>query len=404
MKKFTALFLLLSLLLTGCGASSATNLMEEVPARVICLAEQPDCAAEATDFALRLFRASLAEEGNTLVSPLSVLAALGMTANGADGETLEQMESLFGMNTQEVNAFLYSFLDGQGDALKLANSIWLTDDSRFQVSQSFLETNADFYQADIFTAPMDSTTLDAINRWVAEKTNGMIPRVLEEIPESAIAYLVNALAFDARWPEPYRESAVHESVFTTEDGTEQTVELMYSTENSYLEDDLAEGFLKYYDGRKYAFAALLPKEGVSVSEYVQSLTGDHLQNLLAQPQDVTVHAAIPKFETEYSTDLSGVLAELGMVDAFDPIYANLTGIGTLEGDNLYISRVLHKTAITMAEQGTKAGAATVVEIAEGAAYMEDVKTVTLNRPFVYLLIDCEENIPFFLGTLMDTAD
>lgn len=404
MKKYTVLFLLLSLLLTGCDTSSATNLMEEVPARVVCLAEQPDCAEEATDFSLRLFRVSLAEEGNTLVSPLSVLAALGMTANGADGETLEQMESAFGMTTQEVNAFIYSFLDGRGDALKLANSIWLTDDNRFRVSQNFLETNADFYQADIFTAPMDGTTLDAINRWVEEKTDGMIPRVLEEIPGSAIAYLVNALAFEAQWPEPYRESAVHESVFTTEAGGEQIVELMYSTESDYLEDDLAEGFLKYYDGRKYAFAALLPREGVSVSEYVQSLTGDHLQSLLAQPQDVTVHAAIPKFETEYSTDLSGVLAELGMVDAFDPIYANLTGIGTLEGGNLYISRVLHKTTITMAEQGTKAGAATVVEMAAGAAYMEDIKTVILNRPFVYLLIDCEENIPFFLGTLMDTAD
>ena len=404
MKKLTVFILLLSRLLTGCGASSATNLMEDVPARVVCLAERPDCAAEATDFSLRLFQASLAEEGNTLVSPLSVLAALGMTANGADGETLEQMESVFGMTTQEVNAFVYSFLDGQGDALKMANSIWLTDDSRFRVSQNFLEANADFYQADIFTAPMDGTTLDAINRWVEEKTDGMIPRVLDEIPESAIAYLVNALAFEARWPEPYRESAVHESVFTAEDGTEQPVELMYSTESVYLEDDLAEGFLKYYDGRKYAFAALLPREGVSVSEYVQSLTGDHLQNLLTQPQNIPVHAAIPKFETEYSTDLSGVLAEMGMTDAFDPVYANLTGIGTLEGYNLYLSRVLHKTAITMAEQGTKAGAATVVEMVAGAAYIEDIKTVILNRPFVYLLIDCEENIPFFIGTLMDAAE
>lgn len=401
MKRLTAITLLLALLLTGCGGHPA-NLMEDVPARTICLAEQPEKQSEATDFALRLFQSSLEEGENTLVSPLSVLAALGMTANGAGGETLAQMEEIFGMSTADANAFLYSYMDGQTAQLKLANSIWFSDDDHLKVRQSFLETNADFYQADIFQTAFTPETCAAINDWVKEKTDGMIPEILDEIPADAVMYLVNALAFEAEWPEPYREDQVRDGVFTGEDGTAQTAELMYSEESYYLEDENATGFLKYYSGGQYAFAALLPREGVSVADYVQSLTGAHLQKILGNAEVVTVNAAIPKFEVEYGVEMKDILQAMGMTDAFDREKADFTGIS--EDGGLFIGRVLHKTAITVAEQGTKAGAATVVETREGSMIqVDESKTVTLDRPFVYMLIDCEQNLPFFLGTMMDVG-
>lgn len=402
MKKLTAFFLIFALILSGCTASGTANLMEKVPARVICLAEFPDRGAEAEDFALRLFRASMKEGENTLVSPLSVLSALAMTANGADGETLAQMEKVLGMTTGDMNAYLYSYMDGLSDSLKPANSIWFKDSETLTVKDTFLETNADFYRADIFKSPMDETTLEEINGWVEEKTDGMIPEILDEIPELAVMYLVNALAFEAEWEEVYDEYSVHQRTFTTEDGTERSVDMMYSEEQHYLEDENAAGFLKYYDGRAYAFAALLPKEGVSVSEYVHSLTGEHLRELLANPETVTVNAGIPKFEAEYDGEMSEILTEMGMTDAFDGSRADFSRLGSSTEGNIYISRVLHKTFISVAEQGTKAGAATAVEMAaEGAYIQEEIKTVTLDRPFVYMLIDCEQNLPFFIGTMMD---
>lgn len=402
MKKLTAIVLLFSLLLTACGSSSnVTDLMEDVPARVVCLAEEPDCGAEAADFAVRLLQNSISEE-NTLLSPLSVLSALAMTANGAKGETLAQMEQTLGMSTADMNSFLYSILDRQNKTLKLANSLWFTDDETFTVAPDFLETNANYYQADIFQTTFDQAACDAINDWVSRKTDGMIPEILDEIPEVAVMYLVNALSFEGEWTETYKENQVHEDTFTKEDGTEQTVELMRSSEQHYLEDEMATGFVKYYKGGRYAFAALLPNEGVTVAEYAATLTGEHLQALLAQPEEVKVYARIPKFEAEYDTELSEVLTAMGMEDAFDDEKADFSGLGTSEKGNICISRVLHKTFISVAEQGTKAGASTVVEMvmATGAP-VEDSRYVTLDRPFVYMILDRETNLPLFIGTLMD---
>lgn len=402
MKKLTAIVLLFSLLLTACGSSSnVTDLMEDVPARVVCLAEEPDCGAEAADFAVRLLQNSISEE-NTLLSPLSVLSALAMTANGAKGETLAQMEQTLGMSTADMNSFLYSILDRQNKTLKLANSLWFTDDETFTVAPDFLETNANYYQADIFQTTFDQAACDAINDWVSRKTDGMIPEILDEIPEVAVIYLVNALSFEGEWTETYKENQVHEDTFTKEDGTEQTVELMRSSEQHYLEDEMATGFVKYYKGGRYAFAALLPNEGVTVAEYAATLTGEHLQALLAQPEEVKVYARIPKFEAEYDTELSEVLTAMGMEDAFDDEKADFSGLGTSEKGNICISRVLHKTFISVAEQGTKAGASTVVEMvmATGAP-VEDSRYVTLDRPFVYMILDRETNLPLFIGTLMD---
>ena len=177
---------------------------------------------------------------------------------------------------------------------------------------------------------------------------------------------------------------------------------MYGSEGTYFEDEKATGFMKRYKGGKYAFVAMLPNEGVSVSEYIASLDGESLNALLANPQYGTVHTSIPKFETEYKVEMSEILQDMGMTEAFDMYNADFEGLGTSTGGNIYISRVLHKTFISVGEKGTKAGAATIVEMKDGAAAEPtEPKEVYLDRPFVYMLVDCENNIPFFIGTMMD---
>lgn len=406
MKKKIALLLTAALLLSGCASASAevTDLMEEVPARVVCLAEEPKGDAAAADFAVRLFQHSLSQEGNTLVSPLSVLSALGMTANGAKEQTLAQMEQVLGMDTEELNTFLYSILDGQSDTLKLANSIWFTDDHGFAVSEDFLETNANYYHADLYQTKLDETAKDAINSWVSEKTDGMIPSIIDKVPDNAIMYLVNALSFDAEWASPYEDYQVEEGTFTKEDGTEQSVELMHSTQYSYVEDEYATGFMKAYQGGKYAFIALLPKEGGSVEDYVATLTGAHIREMLENTENTTVYAALPKFEAGFEIELSDTLQAMGITDAFSKENADFTGLGTATDGNIFISQVKHKTQISVTEMGTKAGAATAVEMICGTALIQDYKTVTLDRPFVYMIVDTETWLPIFMGTLMDVDE
>lgn len=413
MKKYIAFLLLLAMALSiaGCAAADAasTDLMEGVKANPITAeTDLNQNSAAVTDFGIRLFQNTMQEGENTLISPLSVIYALSMTANGADGETLAQMEEVLGLPVETLNEYLHAYMERLPEEdtykLSLANGIWFKDDPGFTVEQSFLQTNADYYGAGIYKAPFDGSVVQEINDWVKENTDGMIEKILDEMGEDAVMYLVNALAFDAEWQSIYKENQIRDAVFTTESGEEQNIKLMYSEEDCYLEDEKATGVIKYYDDGKYAFVALLPNEGVSVAEYVSSLTGEHLNELLSNPQHISTFTRIPKFETEYDKEMSDTLISMGMVDAFDADKADFSRLGKSVKGGISISRVIHKTTITVDEKGTEAGAATVIEVTEAAmAVQEEPKTVYLDRPFVYMLVDCETNLPFFIGTMMDMA-
>lgn len=363
-----------------------------------------------TEFSIRLLQQAEEDDKNTLISPYSLLSALAMTANGADGNTRSQMEEVFGISIEELNEYLHTYqqllFEDTENKLSAANSIWLKDDGSVEVSQEFLKINEQWYEPNIYLTPMDKSTLGEINGWVNEKTQGMIPQILSDISENAVMYLVNALAFDGEWETTYQFDEVREGTFTTEDGTVKNTEMMYSQEYAYLEDENTEGFLKYYKNGKYAFAALLPGEGIAMKDYVENLTGKKIHRLLSEKQNCAVNAAIPKFQTTYETELSDTLSKMGMPDAFSETAADFSKMCTSSQGNVFIGRVLHKTCLEVNEQGTKASAATAVEmIAESAAEEpEIVKEVYLDRPFIYMLIDTEEKLPLFLGAAMDIGE
>ncbi|MBO4414300.1 MAG: serpin family protein [Clostridia bacterium] len=385
------------------GSGENTDVFTPSPAVPGALAAPTD--GNVTDFALKLFRASAGDGENALLSPLSVLYALAMTANGAKGQTLSEMENVLGMEIDKLNTYLGERMKTlpRGDKYKLdaANSIWFKEDENFSVKEDFLKVNEDHYAAEVRSAPFDDGTLNDINNWVKEKTDGMIEKMLDKIDPNSVMFLINALAFDAEWEEKYVDGDVRESIFILEDGTYKKATFMYSVEGEYLEDEKAEGFIKYYAGRKYAFVGLLPKDGVKLADYVASLDGNKLNEMLSSPSHEKVKVSVPKFETEYDAELSRVLARMGMPTAFDGDHADFSGIGTYRDGNLYIGAVLHKTFISVDEKGTKAGAATVVDTMTFTSIQPEMKRVYLNRPFVYMLIDCENNLPFFIGTMYD---
>jgi len=410
---FILTFILALSVFTSCDTPQSDDLMDDIKpnpdaSKNVKLADVSDAAV--TDFAVRLFKESLAESGNTLISPLSVLVALSMTANGAEGETLSQMEAVLGMPIEQLNSWINTYMSNLPEKeeykLSLANSIWFKDAESFTVNEDFLQTNADYYGAGIFKTPFDNSTLKEINKWVEDNTDGMIKDILDEIPKDAIMYLINALAFNAEWQNIYKENQIRDGKFTTEDGEKRDVELMYSSENMYLEDEKATGFIKYYKDRKYAFAALLPNEDVTVSEYIANLDGEHLNEMLSNAQQGVVSTSIPKFETEYKVEMSDILKKMGMPDAFNYNASDFSKLGESTEGNICISRVIHQTYINVDAKGTKAGAATVVEMKAESAMkpLEPPKEVYLDRPFVYMLIDCETNLPFFIGAMMDVEE
>ena len=411
MKRIFALLLALTLLLTGCGRQEPQIAEQTAPPPMQTEAEEntPPVAipapwenAEVADFSIRLLRASMEEGKNTLISPISVLAALSMTANGAEGETLTQMETVLGQKRDSLNAWYWYDTDRSGDALHLANAVFLKDDGNLTVKEEFLQTIEKWYESGIYMTSFNESTLREINQFVEDNTNGMVKNILDKIPDDAVMYLVNALAFEARWKMPYNEYQVSEQVFTTEDGWEQPVELMYAEEyDVYVEGDLFTGFLKDYEGGRYTFVTLLPKEGVSVQEVADSLSEADLADKINSRWGGTVLTAMPKFQTEFQVEMGDVLQFMGMTDAFDPYKADFSGLATYNGGNIFIDRVIHKTFIAVGEQGTRAGAATVIQAATESAMPEEIKEVILNRPFLYMIWDTESNTPLFMGTFMD---
>ncbi|MBQ1684551.1 MAG: serpin family protein [Clostridia bacterium] len=377
---------------------------------------EPDAAfrkAQA-DIAVELFKNSLERGENSLVSPLSVMLALAMTANGADANTLAEMERTLGMPIEQLNAYLYSYMKllAQSSSVKLANSIWFKADEAeldpaadtepfFTPNQDFLEKNAAIYDADVFAAPFDESTLEALNDWVKKNTDGMIDRMLDEIDPRTVMFLVNTLLFDAEWDDRYAHYQVHDGVFTALSGERQNVEMMHSEEGLWIGDETCSGFLKSYKKSPFAFAALLPEEGTDVNDFIDGLTGERLLSMLENRWEGEVHAAMPKFGFDYSVSLVDALRAMGMTDAFDSTIADFSRLGTVPpGYNLCIGDVKHKTHIDVAENGTRAGAATVVEInAESCMPPSEIREVVLDRPFVFMIMDMETNVPLFIGAL-----
>ena len=249
-----------------------------------------------TEFYLNLIQKTAKDGTNTLVSPYSLVQCLGMVANGADGQTLDEMQNVLGggMSIDELNQYLYTQRTSQPDTenckLRTANSIWYRDGGHLlSVEPDFLQINADYYGADAFKAPFDKTTAKDINKWCAFNTDNMITRLYDEkepLPEYTVMTLINAVCFDAKWSLPYMEYQIHENDFTAFDGTVSQVDMMYesntyrNSQTSYIEDENAVGFRKYYSDGKYAFVAMLPDEGISIDEYVSGLTADSVQETL----------------------------------------------------------------------------------------------------------------------------
>lgn len=360
--------------------------------------------------AVQLFSAinAQAENKNVLISPLSIQIALTMATNGAQGETKAQLEELLGggMPIEELNKYLYTYVNSlpndDGYLLDVDNSVWFRDAEQFTVNDEFLATNKGYFDAEAYKAPFDDTTVSDINGWVSNNTDGMINEIVERIDEETLMFIINTVLLDAEWSVKYDKIAVKDGEFTTEDGAVQSVEMMGSMENAYIETENATGFKKNYKYGKYSFVALLPNEGVSVSELVSGLDANELLYALENVSYEAVLTKMPKFSTEYSLEMNEVLKGIGITDMFDGMLADFSSLGEYQNGNIFVSRVIHKTAISVCENGTKAAAVTSVYLDGGSAPTKP-KEVILDRPFVYMIIDSETNLPIFIGTLTSVA-
>jgi len=404
------IFLILSIvsvtmLLQSSQTVKAENLLDDIkPKPIYAGLLSEEYIGAVSDFSIELFKKSIKDGKNSLVSPLSVYFALGMTANGADGETLAEFKRLLGkdrLSMEELNKNNYSLMksltDNKTNRLTIANSIWYRENQGLTVSKEFLQTDGDYYKADAYMADFnDKRTVKDINNWVKKNTGGQIDSIVDGIDTNTMLYLFNTLYFEAEWETKYYKEAVRENKFHCSDGEDIETKFMYGSEYSYLSSDNCQGFVKNYAGDKFGFAALLPNQNISMDDFIESLTGEAFQALFKNASNETVQTAIPKFTTEYDCSLNNSLSSIGLTEAFDEDNANFT---SMSNKDLYIADVRHKTFICVNEKGTKAGAVTKMEMIAKSAMIKPPKEVILDRPFVYAIIDNQTSLPVFIGVM-----
>lgn len=413
MKKIITLLLCVLLVvsaLTGC--TSTANLTDKIaPETPTVLTPCSDFSA-AQNFALELFRQTLTnEEENPIISPASAYLCLAMAMNGADTQTLQEFSELLGGDLSTVNSLSYALYKKlidtkENTTLHIANSLW-ADDNSISVNESYIQNVVNYFDAEIYSADIPSqAALDAINCWVNEKTNGLIP-TLRETPydESTVLVLLNTLYMKTKWLREFYGWQTHDDTFIKADETEVLVPFMhaYEQEQQYIHSDAVEGVILPYDDQKTAFIALRPTNGQTAREFADALTAEEFTTFMETAQETRIDLSMPKFDLSYAFSLNDILKNMGLISAFNAD-ADLSKIGTSQNGPLFISSVFQKVKIEVNEQGTEAAAVTEITADAGASLpIEPPIALNLDSPFLYAVIDVETGMPLFMGLLEDPS-
>ncbi len=373
------------------------------------------------EFSYRLFAQNMEEE-NPVLSPVSAYMALSMAGLGAENNTKAEFASVFGDAADMAgicNGIMTTYpISTKNSTIALANSAWISEN--YAVSDDWLSDinavmHSEVFQKDL-TAP---AIVDDMNAWISEKTNGMIEKMVEKpLKDSTGLVLFNTVYFKAKWEEPFKKYSVYPDQFFMEDGKEIEAELMHKeSEMEYFTNEFAQGLLFPYryeeENAQYAFVAIKPiDENTQVRDLYKELTPLVIKELLDGRQTGTVNTKLPKFEIEFDKQLNESLINMGLKDAFDFEKADFGGIGltglnnakALNQYNLYIDLVRQKAKIIVDDEGTEAAAVTEAIMECGAALLpEEPKEIFFDRPFVYMIMNMEDEVPLFIGILDSTV-
>lgn len=391
----------------GCAeAPSGPTPLEMLP-RELTAAEQEVISAS-NRFAFGLFRETdrLDGEGNIFLSPVSATLALGMTMNGARGETLTEMRAALGFGPLELRQINESYrglmelllgLD-PGVDVRIANSIWYRD--TFPFEQSFFDTAREYFSAEVAGLQMVDSDRDIINDWVSRATNGKIPEIVDEIRRDHVMFLINGVYFKGSWTERFDPAVTRDDEFLLSSGETTRVSMMsgkpsfgHRWMDGYEVIDLP------YGGGAFSMTILLPAPGEGVDDLVASLD---VEEWRAATNDLPVREMdlyLPRFRVEYKQELNDALKALGMESAFVPGGADFTGMSASAGHDLSISRVLQKSYVDVNEEGTEAAAATSVEMVVTSL----PPSVRVDRPFVFAIRERFSSTILFIGKIVDPS-
>jgi serpin B len=390
------------------GCETSTQISDNIPVRELTQAEK-QIASSADDFAFKVFKKISENEPytNVFVSPLSISMALGMTLNGAAGETYDAMRntlSLSGLTQDEINESYKSLVElltsiDQQVIMQIANSIWYRND--IQVGQVFINTNKKYFNAVINPMNFDDPgTVNVINAWVKTSTNGKIEKIVERIERETIMFLINAIYFKGNWKHQFDKTKTRDDFFTKLSGSPVPCKMM-NQENDFMfiSNEIFSMIDLPYGNGIFSMTIILPKDNRSIKDALNFITKENLNSLIANLAKAKKKLYMPKFKLEYKINLNETLKALGMGIAFDGGRANFTKLYEGPG-NAFISNVEHKTYVDVNEEGTEAAAVTSVEV--GRTSIDD-SIIRLDRPFIFMIREKNSNCILFIGKMEDPS-
>jgi len=367
--------------------------------------------AATSRFSFKLYN-QLLKQGtskNRFVSPSSVMLALAMTYNGAEGETRQAMARALeveGLSLEEVNrgfADLKSMLGSADPKLQLniANSLWAR--KGFALKPDFIQRTKEFYAAEVTSLDFSNPAApETINSWVKNNTGGRIDKIVDQISDETILFLINAIYFKGQWTVEFEKSKTREDDFKLADGSQKKLPMMSQSGryNYYKGKDFQAVSLPYGSGRMSMYV-FLPDKSTSLDQFEKNLTAANWETWMKSFRVAPGELMLPRFKIEYEVNLNDALKALGMSEAFDSTRANFSGIAQ---GRIYVSEVKHKTIAEVNEEGTVAAAVTSVGIQVTSVQPPQENFIMkVDRPFFVAIRDNVTGTVLFMGSITDPA-
>lgn len=349
---------------------------------------------------LKKYAADKTDE-NIVVSPFSILMLLAIIANASNGKTRDEVIRLLGCETamDEVEKLIRDIQNQitKSGALNSANAAIVRNDMLASIVQSFDTEFKANYDGRIFGS---NNIVSDVNAWVAEKTKGMITDAADASMKDVAFFLLNAIAFEAKWKVEYEDIDVINEDFTNFDKTVSRVKMLESTEGTYLENSNFRGFLKPYKDVGFSYMALLPKKEkyILTDEDVASLAlSDYRRN-----DEAVVSVIMPEFTCDTVQNLTTLLKDLGVREAF----SDTADFSAFTTEWVALTAACQKAHIEVNREGTKAAAVSFAcgDILGCPDFDIEYQDVILNRPFIYAIVHNETGLPVFAGIIRHLQD
>lgn len=341
---------------------------------------------------------------NFCISPLSASLCLGMILNGADGNTYTEMQKTLGFEgftNQQINEYVKMMqtelpkLDGR-TIFTNANSLWVNNS--YTLLPEFIQTNKTYYDAEVSNEPFDNSTLEKINSWCKQKTNGLIPEIIDKISDDMVSYLINTIYFKGVWTNEFKKSDTKDEPFYLANGGIVKVPTMKQTQsNNYYVDKDVQVVELPYGNESFSMVLFIPTdpEKKDIDKVIADLNRETWINWNENMYPVNMTIYLPRFVIQTEKDLIGSMKVLGIQDVFYDYSANFTKMSTTVG--LYIDLLKQKTFIELNESGTEAAAVTIGGTATTSVGPSQSAEIRFDHPFGYVLKEKSTGAILFAG-------